>query len=415
MIILVLLLALCTTLEAQVLNPQSVARAGVHDLHQKAAGALEWNPAILGPKSDFKMSFELPSATGAAGNNAFSVRYWNDHVGGDHFLSETDKQSLLSQIPERGLRMNLQAAAPVIGFTYNRFGLRAVVESASQLTMPKDLARLVLEGDELSRRYSLGDLSGESQTLINWAAGFGYQFDQEYIPDLYFGVGFHFYQGLYMSKLERSDGEVTVTDSLINGSSVLQGVTSFRGDGVGFDLGMLATLSDRWEVGLSARQLSARITWDVERNDFISFYTDTTGMIIDSLHNGQYIERAFHYHDTSYGGGVVETQLPPILEITARFRAGSKLTLMADAAYRTQSTSLGRRGIEAGVAGEFSLLPYLPLQAGVSAGGPWLTRVGIGGGLRFKHYELDLGWTWNDGMFNGARGSGFGLANRLKF
>jgi hypothetical protein len=415
LIAILLILLLAFSVNAQSLDPETVARAGVHDLTQKSGDVLSWNPAALGPSRDIKWSLDLPCFNTAVANDAFNVNYWNRRFGGDHYYSDADINDILNHIPSGGIRVNYQLTVPGTGLTYNKFGVRAALESSSQATLPKSLTELYLRGNELNHRYTFADFSGETQNLADYALGFGYQFEQEEIPDLYIGAAFHFYQGLFLAKTAQTDGDLTISDSLITGSTVIHGITSHRGDGVGFDLGGLAVLSDRWQVGLALRQLSSRITWDVDKNKSITWYTDSTGIIADSLGHQDYAERAIHYSDTTYSGGITDTHLPVLIEANGVFKASPKWTLLADMTVRGESSVMGDAGLEAGVAAEYSPLAWLPLQGGVSLGGPWRSRFGIGGGLRFKHYEMDLGWTWNGGIFNGASGIGFGFGQRLKF
>ncbi|MBU0509819.1 hypothetical protein KKH27_13425 [bacterium] len=415
MIALLLVLFIAAQAMAQAVDPASLGRAGTHDLRQKSAGVLGWNPAALGPDRGFRMSFELPSMTGSAGNNAFSVSYWNKNVAGDRFLTEEDKNEILGRIPGDKLRASGEISVPVVGFTYNRFGARVSVESYQNASLPKELAELALNGNELFRQYGIGKFDLESQTVADVAMGFGYRFDQEQIPDLHFGIGFHYYQGLYLAEIAEANGNLTVTDSLITGMSVVHSVQSNRGDGVGFDLSALAALSERWEVGLALRQIGARLAWNVDDNHLITFYTDSAGVLPDSLTGDGSIEDEFHYRDTTYSGGTYDTRLPMIVQANGLFRATPKWTLMGDVTIRTESSPRGPSGIQLSGAGEYMATRFLPLYGGLSLGGPMGWRFGLGAGLRTRTYELDIGWTWNGGLFNSAHGIGVGLAQRLKF
>ncbi|MFZ5433253.1 MAG: DUF5723 family protein [Calditrichota bacterium] len=421
MIILLITLLCAGTVWAQAVDPQYLGHAGAHNLRQKNSAAFNWNPAVLSPERGFRMSFELPSVMAAMGNNAFSVAYWNSHIAGEDTLSESDKNSILDRIPDDGWQANGEVSVPVVGFTYNKFGGRVTVESYQNVSLPRDVVELVLKGNELNRRYEIGKFEGTSETVLDFTMGFGYRFEQEIIPDLHFGIGFHYYQGLYLADVARADGELIITsgnDSIpgtINTSSVIQTLTSKRGDGVGFDLGGLALLNNKWEVGLAVRQIGARMSWAVDENHLISYYTDSTGIAPDSLVNEDYVKSAFHYTDEEYHGGTYETHLPAIIQLNSVYRANSKWTILGDVMIRTESSARGSADIQVAGSGEYLAGHHFPLYGGLSVGGPLGWRFGLGGGLRFKGYELDLGWTWNGGMFNSAHGIGFGLSQRLKF
>jgi hypothetical protein len=415
MIALFLLLLFLLPAGARAFEPETAGYAGVHDLGTKNAAALGWNPAVLGTHRGFRMSFELPSCGLAVANNSFTSKYWNDHFARDQFWSEATKNDILRQTPDDGLGGDVQLSVPVLGFTYDRFATRIALRSAGKVRIPDDLTAILLFGNDFNRTYDMGDLTAESMAIVDVGLGFGYRFEQEQIPDLLLGAGFHYYRGLYLASVAEREGHLTFTESNFTGSSMVHSVTAQRGDGVGFDLGSYAVLSKRWEVGLALRQLAARLAWQVDQNSLVTFYTDSTGIIADSLDDPDYVERALHYSDTSYSGGAIETRLPAIIQMNARYNARPNWTVLGDVQILTQESAWGRAGIQAGVASEYRLRRFLPLYGGLSLGGPWKVQLGVGTGLRFRHYELDLGGTWVGGMFYGARGLGFGLSQRLKF
>jgi hypothetical protein len=408
------LLLLAMAVNAQSFDPQTAARAGVHDLKQHDVSVLGWNPSLLSPDNGLNTSIELPSIGITMGNNAFSVSYWNRHFGKDGFLDNATKADVLSHIPGGGLEGQAQISAPIVGFSRGRMGARLAVESSNRVTLPRDLAVLALDGNEAYRTYSFHDSRSESETMLDWGLGFSYAFEQEEIPELAVGCAFHFYQGLYLAKIAEANGEITAGDSL-SGWMAVHSIRAEKGDGVGFDIGATATLTGNLQVGLAVRQLSTRISWIVNRNDLVSAYRDSTGVGIGSLEQGDSLERDLHYRDTSYAGGVTDTKLPTLLEANVHYQWNAKWALMGNVLYRASTTIRGPAGLEVGAATEYKVRRFLVLQGGASVGGPWSWRVGAGGGLRFGRYEVDIGGNWNDGLFNGARGFGWGIAQRLRF
>ena len=135
----------------------------------------------------------------------------------------------------------------------------------------------------------------------------------------------------------------------------------------------------------------------------------------DSINNEDAIKRAFHAEDFTYSGGATETVLPVVVQMNGRYLLHPRWTLLGDVSIRTQESVKGPAGMDAGVAGEFSALPWLLVQSGIGGGNLWGLRAAIGAGLRFQRYELDVGTAWNGGLFNSARGLAFGVTHRLKF
>lgn len=403
--------------QAQMFDARTISHAGVLDLSQRySSTALHGNPAILGPNAKQEpMTIEALSFSAAAMNNAYSVSFWNDQIARDHYLTTADKRDIIDRLSGDELRVHANAAAPLAGMTYKQMAAAVSVESAINARAPKELFELALYGNELNRAYELKDFEGESYTMFNIAAGFSYKFEQEWIRELYGGIGFHFYQGIDYEKIVNADGELTVTDSLITGYTIVQRVHADYGDGVGFDIGGLAVFNDQWQLGISLRQLGTSISWDIQKSELKVWEADSAGIIIDSLDDNDYLERVFKTEDAEIAGGTYSSDLPVLIGFDSRFKATEKIILMGSMLIRTETSAQGDAGVEAGIATEISARPWLPLHAGFSGGGSPGWQLGIGGGLRFKNYEMTLGWTWNRGLFNAARGISFGLSQQIRF
>ncbi len=415
MIALLILLLITAPAWAQSIDAGSIGRGGVHDLRIKTGSNLNWNPAVLAQPGGFRWSLELPSVAGSAANNAFSVGFWNDHLAGDRFFTPADKAAILDRIPDDGWRANAQGTVPLLGFTYNRFGFHATLESSTHAVAPKDIVQLALWGNEVGTMYELNDFAGDEETFADYSAGFGYDYEQSWFQALYFGAAFHFYHGFSLAKVVREEGNLLTTDTSLTGSAVVHAVSSKGGDGVGFDLGTMAVVNNQFQLGLAFRQIGANMTWNVDRNHRVSFYTDSSGINSEDLGDSSYVRRALHRVDTTYYGGAVETSLPMVIQMNGRYLATSRVTLLGDVSIRAKESVKGPAGLDAAMAAEFLPLKWLLLQGGAGTGNLWGFHAGMGMGLRFARYELDLGTAWNGGMFDSARGVALGLTQRLKF
>ncbi|MBI5058389.1 hypothetical protein HZB60_01260 [candidate division KSB1 bacterium] len=413
--VLISLLLLAATTLAQPVDPNTTARAGVHDLGLKFGSALLSNPAQLAQEKPYRFSLELLSLSASGWNNSFSTGFWNREIAGDHYLDAAAEQRILDRIPDQGLRLDGAVSVPVFGLTYNNVAGRVSLESAGSARLPRDLARLGFEGNLLNQPYTVGSLRGEGLLYMNYALGFGHTFEQEYVKRFSAGAGFHFYQGLELGKVAQVSGELVLSDSIIDGGASLQGVTSHTGDGVGFDLGAVAELNDRWQVGLALREIGVRMSWQVDENSFISFYADSVRIAIDSLDDEDYLDRALQTTDTTYKGGAIETKLPVILQANARYAAAPTLALLGEFGFASKGTPTQTAAVNVGGAAAWQARPWLLLQGGVSVGSPYGIRSGAGIGLRFNYYEFDLAGSWLGGLFNGAKGVDFGIVHRLKF
>jgi hypothetical protein len=159
------------------------------------------------------------------------------------------------------------------------------------------------------------------------------------------------------------------------------------------------------------------MTWQVKENHQLSFYTDSAGVAWgdERLGSSDFADSVLHKEDYKYPGGAVETTLSPVMQMNGRYLPHPKWTVLGDVSARFRESVKGPSGLDVSVAGEYRTLPWLVLESGVGLGNLWGPRIGLGAGLRFRHYELDGGWGWNGGLFNGARGVAFGLSQRINF
>jgi hypothetical protein len=416
MFVLLLLLSLAFSASAQVTDGGTLGRAGVHDLSQIGVNSVGWNPALLAIEKPYKWSVELPVGfVAGAANNAFSVNFWNSNIGGDHNYSDDQVRKIIDRIPSNGLRLATQVGTPHVGASYERFALDIGGEAAGYVSVPKHVAVLALIGNQLNENYTPSDIVGDGYAAINYAVGFGYKIDQDQWKDLCVGAGFHFYQGLAMARITQVSGNLKIDTSAITGSLITHEVESNRGDGVSFDVTGAARITDQWEIGLAFRQIGAQMNWELSKSRDNYFNTDSTGLIIDSLANQGYADRAFHHYSYSYGNGIYSTTLPLIIQANGLFRLNSKWCFLGETLVRTKISSQGPAGLEAGASAEYSPLEWGVCRAGVSFGGPWRSRFGLGAGVKTSHYALDLGWNWDGGIFNSAHGVGIGLSQRIMF
>jgi len=408
-----LILILATSVCAQTPSGRSLGFGGSVDLYEQSSDVLTGNPAQLARLSTQKWRIDLPRFSAGAANNAFSVNYWNDQIARDHYLTAQDKREIIDRIPDDGLQVQGMASAPILGAVYKQAALQFSEQTAVNVTADRELFELALYGNQLNRGYKLEDLGGEQYTLFDAGVAVGYRFEQEYIKGLYGGIGFHFYLGSYYDKITDSSGELLATDSLITGYGVIQRVHAEQGDGIGFDLGLLAEINSKWSVGASLRQIGSSVTWVVNEATLDAFEIDSSGLIVDSLDDENYVERAFKSSSSVLTGGSIESKLPATLELAGRYAYSPRALFVSTLRARMDNTAQGDRGVEASLGGEYTVHGPFVARAGMGAGGPLGTRFAIGCGMLTKHYSLDIGCSWHGGMFSSARGVSIGFSHSL--
>lgn len=409
-----LVILLCATaLYAQAPSGRQLGLAGAMDILEHSSDVLHGNAAVLARPNSMTWRIDLPRFTASAHNNSFSVNRWNDQIGRDRYLSAADKREILGSIPSDGLKVSAIASAPILGGVYKKMAFQISEEYALNVNADRELFELALFGNQLNRGYKLEDLGGEQYALLDAGVAIAYEFQQDKIKGLYGGIGFHFYLGQHLDKVVDAVGELQATDSLLTGYGAVQRVNSNQGDGIGFDLSMLADINDKWSLGVALKQIGGSITWVVNEAKLDAFEVDSAGVIVDSLDDDGYVKRAFRSSTTSIAGGSIESKIPATLELSGRYQLAPRALLLSTFRARFEESAQGKAGAEIALGGEYSATKVLLLRAGLGTGGPLGTRISAGGGVRTKHYDFDLGCAWHEGLFSATRGLSFGIGHSI--
>ncbi|MBK6766350.1 MAG: hypothetical protein IPG71_08540 [bacterium] len=407
------LLLIALPVFAQAPSGRQLGFAGASDVLEANSDVLHGNPAALARPSLQRWRIDLPRFSGGAANNAFSVGFWNDQVAQDHYLTANDKDAILDRIPEEGLRVSGLVSAPLVGGVYRKAAMQPSEETAFHVTADRELFELVLYGNQLNRGYRLEDLGGEQYMLIDAGAAVGYRFEQEYIKGLYGGLGFHFYIGHFFDKVVDATGELSTTDSLLQGYGAIQRVHATSGDGIGFDVGLLGEINEQWAVGLALKQIGGSVTWVVDEATLDAFAIDSTGLIVDSLDDQDYVSRSFERTTSVVTGGSIESTIPVTLEMSGRYDYSRRSLFLGTLRARFDDSAQGERGAELSIGGEYKAVGPMLVRAGLGAGGPLQTRYALGLGVRTSRYDFDFGASWHNGLFSAARGISLGISHSL--
>ncbi len=398
---------------AQAPSGRQLGFGGAADILEHSSDVLHGNAAILARPSLQRWHIDLPRFSAGATNNAFDVGFWNDQIGRDHYLTANDKREIVGKIPSDGLQVSGLASVPVLGAVYKKAAFQLSEESAFNVTADKELFELALYGNQLNRGYKLEDLGGEQYTLFDAGVAVGYEFEQHVIQGLYGGLGFHFYVGNSFDKIVDATGELSATDSLLTGYGAIQRVHATTGDGIGFDLSMLAEFNNKWSVGLAMKQIGGSMNWVVDEATLDAFEIDSSGLIVDSLDDEDYVTRAFKSSSDVITGGNIESKIPATLEVSGRYDYSPRLMFVSTLRARLEASAQGTTGAELALGSEYKVVGPLLLRAGIGSGGPLGTRFAIGAGVRTTHYDFDFGCAWHEGFFSATRGVSIGIGHSI--
>ncbi len=388
------------------------------------AGALFYNPAMLGYKYAPNLDINVIKLGLEATNNALSINLWNSYIVKDT-LQESDKATLLSNIPSSGFLVHPRANANLLGLKIGRFAFAPRVVSGVNLNISKDLIDLGLNGNQLGKIYNFSTNDLDAILYGEVSAGYGQAIKLNNKHNLYIGASFSYLYGVAYF-------DVTKDRSYFNSdSNFLQSTdtVSFRlcldpkgNSGFGSNIGIAYDFSNSFTAGISLKNAYSFIKWNADSLDF----SDNGGLIIgegivnlDSINlyklldmflsgdsiNGDSIFNKFIDTTFSTSYNPFTTHLPPILNIGAVWRGiydPWKLSVNYEQGF--SNTALSTVIPKLTVEGEYALGSFLPVRAGIGIGGKELLEYSLGLGFEFPYAYLDIGVSNHRGLFYGTKG-----------
>lgn len=390
-------------------SPRAMGLAGSYTALARGPEAVQWNPANLGLRSSPSFKWELLNAglNYSMENNAFSVQTYNDNfTDPDHFIGESEKRGLLSDVPSDGLRFNvdlepfLALGLPVNGGV--AFPLPKDIRSAITTTvamgmegeLPKDMFELMVFGNQfeadrvaegLNGNYDISEWDGSAWGLVglNWAFAKPLKVRDikslsPYLRELSVGATIKFMGGAYGEVL-RSGGNGFV--SRVEGTDLESYVIAQHGTGFGFgiDLGVAGVLKDgKTTVSVGLLDFLDSYSWsgDVAQD---SVFVSATDLRVTSLLDVDNAEDVLDNPDVDGDGDTdfhqeisaksFSRSLPARLRIGVSHRPMERLTVVGnyDQAF---STGFGlETAPRVSFGAEYRLVPWLPTRIGLSLGG----------------------------------------------
>ncbi len=383
-------------------NARSVAMGGAYTALARGVESPSWNPANLGLTTRKTYRINLVSFGFGLSNNSFGKEHY-DLYNGAH-LSEQDKQDILAAIPNDGLLFNLDTEVQALGFSFGSFAFTASGLAASDFSVSKDVADLILNGNEFERMYEIGDTEGEGYGISSFAVSTAFRLDVPAIREFAIGISAKYLYGLAYAKVVEAASEITTDIDGVhtNGRVVID--RSFGGNGYAFDVGAAAKLSRRWSVSLGVNNVINELNWSQDTKRFTySFRADSLN--VERVGQSD-IDSLFVDSDETIDIDPFKTKLAPELRFGLA-RASKHFTFGFDFTQGlTQRVGVSTKPRMA-MGAELRLLPFLPMRAGTSTGGKNGFSTSAGFGLDFSVFTWDFALLSRNGAFNGK---GLGVA-----
>lgn len=391
---------------------------GAGALERGAASAL-MNPAL--PVLSAFSELTLMQMQATVVNNSFSVSKYNKYFTTGELLTEQDINDILQSIPNNGLQGNFGVKVGILGITSNGLSYNLYVDGGGKASIPKEIAELILKGNEIGRSYSFNNFKGEGWIGLVNALSYGTKIEQlGHIFDFpllgeidywSFGATAKYILGMGYGKFKAIDASFMTQNTFIKGNFSGNGYVSEGGRGYGLDLGTALSIEDgKWIVSASLLNVLGGIKWTKGNRQFSYIAT------LDSINLGKLNSDSIHTSDTDTTFRNFYTYLPTKLYIGISY----KLDEIFSFGFEYEQSLRKRLGEiftpRFGFSTEIRYLEVLPVRFGMSIGGNYGFVLGTGIGLDLRAFTLDLSVANYRGFFgNGSKGLSLGLGMAFRF
>jgi hypothetical protein len=384
-----LILLLCLGLIPQVVQASiSLGLAEAYSLQARGVEAPAWNPATLAWEGG--LALRLFSTGVGVSNNSFSLKdyeRWNGKT-----WSESDKQSILGHIPGSGLTGEFSVRADGPAAAWRGWALTTQSFAQGRTRLPREFARLLLFGNDPQESFDLAGSGGEGMAWSEVGLSHGLELPAlSWTPwgsgstRLAVGGTVRYLRGWAFGEVTRASGGLVTTMDGIEGRADLIERTAQGGSGFGLDLGVAARLPERWDFGLSVRNVYSGIRWSgtpEEHHETVSADSITA----DGL-EGE--DDPVTHESTKSAIGSFSRSLPAALTLAAAHPVGP-VSLEADLAQPLSGTALSGASPRLALGASYPPWSWLDLRAGFSVGRGEQTMCAGGLGFGIWRMRLDL-------------------------
>ncbi|MFQ5605115.1 MAG: DUF5723 family protein [bacterium] len=395
--------------QAGISNARSMAMGGAYSALARGVESPVWNPANLALSTKRTYRFNLISVGMNFHNNSFNKKQYDLYNGS--FLSQQDKQDILSSIPAEGVKVDFDTEVQALGFAVRNFAFTASALAASDIAFSKDIVELALNGNEFGRLYEVGDTYGEGWGVSSFALSGGYPFKVPYFSEFTVGASVKYLRGHAYGKVIEARSSVLTNIDGIHSSGRIVIDHSLGGNGLALDIGSAATLGNQWSFSFGLTNLFSRISWSTD-NERFTYTFEGDSVTVQKIEESE-IDSVVVNSDETVSIGSFTSGLPVQIKMgVARFMG--KMTFSLD--YRqgfSQAPGVSTTP-EIALGSEIRYFNFFPVRAGLSLGGKRGFSAAAGFAFDFSFCSLDFAISSKGGMFS-PRGVGFAFDWMFRF
>jgi len=447
-------------------NPRATAMGNSSAASSRGIYSLGLNPANLAIPQDhtveLSLLFPIPNINFQAGNDFITINDYNYFFGGvdvngvkkGRLLTDSDKQKFINLFSNgssirTGFSIPIFSLSVYAGKEIGAFGLSLADRLNLKLSLPVELFKLGLYGNEVGKTYNLEDFKFEASYLRSY--GFTYSREITGVFGNTFklftiGASVKMVQGFAYATFDHVNAQIQTlndhsilltNDSQINiavspdfginwdfdNQSRNSNISPFMtpaGKGIGFDFGLNARLDDVWSFAIAVTDIG-KINWDAEIVNYTSKGVFTFAKIdsstLDSLGNTFKGKGAY--------GKAFSTKLPTVLRIGATFRLDKMfegdfpgtMLIVANMNKGFNDEQINSTKARFSFGFEWRPINWLPIRSGISFGGVEPFNWSFGFGFNTAILDIDFAtYSFNSILSgNNAKNIGVSIGSRWKF
>lgn len=382
-------------------DARSIAMAGSYTAVARGYDAIGLCPGNLGLSDRPWLRVQLFAIGSALDNNTFSISDYEKYNGAN--LSESDRQYILSMIPDEGLQFRGNVTASTLSLSRGPLVLATTVEASAAGSLSRDVVDLAFFGNGMGETIDTDLADGEAFVHADFNLAYGYNIGKYDWGELAVGVNCKYIRGITYMNVSRAEATATTSMSGIDADGSILIRTARGGSGLGLDVGIASLFGEKWTFSAGVRNLVSFINWNVD-TEFSEYIFTVDSFSAETADDSTTIQSSEIDRDVK---SFVST-LVPELNLGAARQAGDFL-LAADLKFRLRATPGADYDPELSTGCEYSRISFMPLRAGISIGGFHGMSLGLGLGFRFSSFNLDLAWA-SSGTMLPSMGNGFILA-----
>ena len=375
-------------------------------LRAQGADALYWNPALLTPNY---AGTQIPLANTAffATNNSLDLATYN-HIMGRSFLTEEDKEKLLSKIDTK-IAVSSEFHTYLYGNTFGSYALSSSLHLFAKAAVAEKYLDLALNGNtETEYHFNKSTNNLAALSFVDMSFGRGNMLLPKIHPSLpiiKYGYSGSLLFGLQGLRTKQYTGMFSSSyDGLFaNQDLVLQSGVA----GLGFkgSFGLFSEPIPNLQAGLALDNILGFINWGAQTED-IKYHISMEEVYIADLQDDFYTESK-----TTVSSDNWTSKLPMELKLATMYKF-PKVNLSLDLKQGFGNSIMTSKIARWSLGGEYLFTPIIPIHYGLALGNseyPW--RVSYGMGLRLKTMEFGLGVQSFESIAPGYKSKGISFAS----